>query len=78
MRVPSNRFPFAVVAVLALAGWASSASTRADEFGVGSKAPALDIEHWVQKAGRDADGKFSPVTEFEKGKVYVVEFWATW
>lgn len=78
MRVPSDRFPFAVVAVLALAGWASSASTRADEFGIGSKAPALDIEHWVQKAGRDADGKFEPITEFEKGKVYVVEFWATW
>lgn len=36
---------------------------------VGQKAPALSIEKWV---------KGSPVTSFETGKVYVVEFWATW
>jgi thiol-disulfide isomerase/thioredoxin len=36
---------------------------------VGDKAPALAIEKWV---------KGEPVTGFEKGKVYVVEFWATW
>ena len=40
----------------------------------GAKAPALDIEHWVS----NGKGKFKEVTEFEKGKVYVVEFWATW
>jgi len=36
---------------------------------VGDKAPALSIEKFVHG---DA------VTGFEKGKVYVVEFWATW
>lgn len=36
---------------------------------VGDKAPRLTVEHWV---------KGEPVTAFEKGKVYVVEFWATW
>ncbi len=41
---------------------------------VGSPAPELDIEHWVQ----NGNGKFKPVTKFEPGKVYVVEFWATW
>ncbi len=41
---------------------------------IGSTAPALDVEHWVQ----DGKGKFKPVTKFEPGKVYVVEFWATW
>ena len=41
---------------------------------IGSEAPPLDIEHWVQ----DGNGFFEPVTDFEKGKVYVVEFWATW
>lgn len=41
---------------------------------IGSKAPALDIEHWVS----DGNGQFQPVTEFEDGKIYVVEFWATW
>lgn len=41
---------------------------------IGSKAPALDIETWIS----DRDGAFDKVTEFEDGKVYVVEFWATW
>lgn len=36
---------------------------------VGSDAPALTVEKWV---------KGSPVASLEKGKVYVVEFWATW
>lgn len=46
----------------------------AKDLGIGSKAPALDIEHWVQ----DGNGFFKPIREFEEGKVYVVEFWATW
>lgn len=41
---------------------------------IGLPAPALDIEHWIQ----DGNGFFQPVTKFEAGKVYVVEFWATW
>ena len=41
---------------------------------IGSKAPALNIEHWVQ----DGQGKFKPITKFELGQVYIVEFWATW
>jgi thiol-disulfide isomerase/thioredoxin len=45
-----------------------------DALTIGSDAPALDVEHWVQ----DGNGKFKPVTKFDKGKVYVVEFWATW
>ncbi|HVU64861.1 MAG TPA: TlpA disulfide reductase family protein [Phycisphaerales bacterium] len=36
---------------------------------VGDPAPSLSIEKWI---------KGEPVTSFEKGKVYVVEFWATW
>jgi len=48
--------------------------TNAQELTIGSKAPKLDIEHWVSN-GHD---KFKPVTEFQTGKVYVVEFWATW
>ena len=41
---------------------------------IGTVAPSLDIENWVQ----DGNGFFKPVTEFEAGNVYVVEFWATW
>lgn len=36
---------------------------------VGDAAPALRVEKWL---------KGSPVTSFEKGKIYVLEAWATW
>lgn len=36
---------------------------------VGSKAPEIKVAKWIKGA---------PVKSFEKGKVYVVEFWATW
>lgn len=36
---------------------------------VGSEAPKLSVETWV---------KGDSVGKFEEGKVYVVEFWATW
>lgn len=36
---------------------------------VGDAAPAISVEAWV---------KGEPVKSYEKGKVYVVEFWATW
>ncbi len=39
--------------------------------GIGSKAPALDIEHYF-------DEDDPRVKKFESGNVYVVEFWATW
>ena len=55
--------------------WLGPGSTAdAADLTIGSKAPALDIEHWIQDGG----GKFKPVEEFEKDRVYVVEFWATW
>jgi thiol-disulfide isomerase/thioredoxin len=36
---------------------------------MGDKAPQLSVEEWV---------KGEPVTGFDKGKTYIVEFWATW
>ena len=36
---------------------------------VGDTAPKLQTGKWVQG---------SPVKDFEKGKAYIVEFWATW
>ena len=36
---------------------------------IGSRAPELTIDKWV---------KGDQITGFEKGRVYVVEFWATW
>jgi thiol-disulfide isomerase/thioredoxin len=36
---------------------------------IGDPAPSLRVEEWIKGA---------PVLQFEKGKVYVLEFWATW
>jgi thiol-disulfide isomerase/thioredoxin len=38
-------------------------------FNLGDPAPSLRVQQWI---------KGTPVQNFEKGKVYVVEFWATW
>lgn len=54
-----------VCAIVAMATGLVSAQTLK----VGDKAPPLTIEKWV---------KGGPVKSFEKGKCYVVEFWATW
>lgn len=72
-----TRLLLTVTIAAALVFWSIDrprAVAASDELGIGSTAPALDIEHWIQ----DGNGFFKPVTEFEKGKVYVVEFWATW
>ena len=52
---------------------AATASAQ-NELTIGSQAPSLDIDHWISDGG----GKLKPVTDFEKDKVYVIEFWATW
>ncbi len=71
---------FKVVCTLAIAAAANQAGilhrtlSAAELLTIGSTAPELNVEHWIQ----DGKGKFQPVTKFEKGKVYVVEFWATW
>lgn len=53
---------------------AATAKAEPQILTIGSKAPELDIEFWIS----DRDGTLPHVTSFEKGKVYVVEFWATW
>ncbi len=50
--------------VLALYGTAS-----ADGLSVGDAAPKLEVKEFI---------KGDPVKSFAKGKIYVVEFWATW
>ena len=63
----------ACCAALTAISWQPARGVAA-ELTIGSDAPALDVEHWIQTG----NGYFEPVTEFESGKVYVVEFWATW
>jgi thiol-disulfide isomerase/thioredoxin len=53
-----------------LAFGATAICAAGDEYmTIGDEAPAIDIAHWVK--GDKIDG-------FESGKVYVLEFWATW
>ncbi|MBT8485241.1 MAG: redoxin domain-containing protein, partial [Phycisphaerae bacterium] len=60
---------------LALAG--DDNETAGPTITIGDKAPAIDIAHWV-KGVEVKKNKMTPITEFEAGKVYVLEFWATW
>jgi thiol-disulfide isomerase/thioredoxin len=48
---------------------ASAADEKPVALKVGDKAPAIAVDKWV---------KGDAVKEFENGKIYVVEFWATW
>lgn len=54
---------------VALAADPSASGERAPALKVGDAAPKLAIEKWV---------KGEAVDSFQSGKVYVVEFWATW
>ncbi len=47
----------------------STGALAADSVGPGTAAPKLDIQTWY---------KGTPVKSFDKDKLYVVEFWATW
>ena len=59
------------VSTLSLVGQnRASAQTLA----VGSKAPSLNIENWISDGG----GEYPHIKKFSPGKIYVVEFWATW
>jgi len=52
-----------------IAASASVALAADQKLKVGDPAPKLQTGKWVQG---------DPVTQFQKGKAYIVEFWATW
>lgn len=60
-----KRLPWVVAALLGFA----AAPVCADELGIGDPAPKLQVKEFV---------KGDAVAGLEKGKTYVVEFWATW
>ncbi len=59
----------ATLATLAAAGTCLAQADQPVTLRIGDKAPALQVSHWL---------KGKPVEQFEPGKVYVVECWATW
>ena len=64
-----------LILILVTSSLFSTSSLVGDEvLTIGSKAPSIDVEHWLS----NGNGKFPVVKKFQTGKVYVVEFWATW
>lgn len=59
-------FTLLLLCALQLTSYAQKATPKLN---IGSAAPQLRVRAWL---------KGTPVTKFEKGKVYVMEFWATW
>lgn len=59
----------ALLLLLVALSTAAAADAPAKELFVGDPAPALKLQEFV---------KGEPVKEFAKGKIYVLEFWATW
>ncbi len=45
---------------------------------VGDAAPAVDIGFWIKGVEMDRRGDFQPLTTWAPGKVFLLEFWATW
>jgi len=52
-----------------LLGWTALTVRAEGDLGIGSAAPKLEVKEFV---------KGDAVKDLEKGKIYVVEFWATW
>jgi thiol-disulfide isomerase/thioredoxin len=57
------------VLVLTIIGLSLCGRVIAAPLGVGSPAPKIEVQEFI---------KGEPVNYFESGKIYVVEFWATW
>ena len=56
-------------ALACMAATLSFAASKAHALAIGDAAPPLKVGKWI---------KGEPVAQLEAGKVYVVEFWATW
>ncbi len=65
----SRALPLLALPLLVAASALAQRTAALPSLGVGDKAPAISVAKWV---------KGTPKKGFELGKVYVVEFWATW
>ncbi len=61
--------PTALIAALLLISPLAHAEDRAYKLMVGDDAPAITVSKWLQGG---------PINGFEKGHVYVLDFWAVW
>ena len=65
----NTRKPTVIAALVALIAGTCAALAAEPTLKVGDAAPKLQTGKWIQG---------EPVNQFEKGKAYIVEFWATW
>src|SRR5579872_1987912 len=63
------RSALTVLGALAFTAISMAQATQSTSLLIGDPAPKITVSNWV---------KGTPVTNFEKGKLNVVEFWATW
>jgi hypothetical protein len=68
VKILLGTFGVTVCIALASASWAGD-FTQNPTFKIGDPAPPIAPISWIQG---------TPITKYEKGRVYVVEFWATW
>src|SRR5690349_1288193 len=69
-----KKMPLKLVVFAALLLGGCHQASAEPTLNIGDKAPTLEISEWVS-LGKE---RFKPVKTFQPGKVYVVEFWATW
>ena len=72
--VPQMKKLLPLVAMCGLLWISQSSVSNAETLTIGSGAPSISVEHWVH----DGEGRFPKVEDFKPGRVYIVEFWATW
>jgi thiol-disulfide isomerase/thioredoxin len=71
LRAGGIRMKKLVGIALSLVVWigAAASGARAQNLGIGDPAPKIDVKAFL---------KGEPVSKFEPGKLYVLEFWASW
>lgn len=67
MALKSKAYIFILLCIISFSVSAQEDSSQ--QLKMGDSAPPLRVRSWL---------KGTPVTGFEKGKIYVVDFWATW
>ena len=53
--------------------WAGDDDDTKKKMVVGDKAPPIDIAHWIKGVEIERGKPFKPMTDFEDGKVYVLD-----
>lgn len=67
-----------ILSLLLLAFAEPSQDAPVQTLAIGDGVESIDVEHWVRLGSLKSKPADEPMTTFERGNVYVVDFWATW